>query len=327
MNKSGYKNSCFGILIHGGAKSQIIDEKYEIEDEMEKFLRSSISYAFDALKRGNSAIDSVETCVSIMEDSGVFNAGKGACLTIDKKIEMDASIMDGKDLSAGSIGMVKGIRNPIKLARQVMKRTDHVMIVSEGAIRFAKLLNMDLKQIRPSQQALNKYREMKKNMKNRWEKNNNLLYMSEKESHHFGTVGAVAIDKEGNVASAVSTGGRWLKMPGRIGDSAVIGAGFYADNRLGAACATGNGEYIMRTCMCKYACDQMKSKNALLSSKRSIIELTERFGKNTGGIITVDQKGGFGFAYNTRFMPVALVSSKDEKTRVYSKYNQSPLRI
>jgi beta-aspartyl-peptidase (threonine type) len=212
--------------------------------------------------------------------------------------------------------MVKGIRNPIKLAKQVMKRTDHVMIVSEGAIRFARQLNMDIKRIRPSRQALNKYRDIKRNMKNRWKKNNNLLYMSEKDTHHFGTVGAVAIDKEGNVASAVSTGGRWLKMPGRIGDSAVIGAGFYADNRSGAACATGNGEYIMRTCMCKYACDQMQSNNALLSSKRSITQLTERFGKNTGGIITVDQKGRFGMAHNTRFMPVALITSKDEKTHL-----------
>jgi L-asparaginase / beta-aspartyl-peptidase len=323
MNKSGYKASNFGILIHGGAEtSKTISKSSERKDKIEKFLRSSVSFGFDALKQGNSAIDSVETSVSLMEGSGVFNAGMGACLTIDKKIEMDASIMDGRDLSAGSVGMVNGIRNPIKLARQVMKRTDHVMMVSEGATRFAELLNMDIKRIRPSQQALNKYMNIKRNMKSRWKKNNDLLYMLlEKDTHHFGTVGAVAIDKEGNVASAVSTGGRWLKMPGRIGDSAVIGAGFYADNRSGAACATGNGEYIMRTCMCKYACDQMQSKNALLSSKRSITQLTERFGKNTGGIITVDRKGRFGIAHNTRFMQVALISSKDEKTRLYSKYN------
>jgi L-asparaginase / beta-aspartyl-peptidase len=325
MNKSGYKNPCFGILIHGGAKSRRISKSSEREDEIEEFLRSSVSFAFDALKRGNSSIDAVEAAVSIMEESGVFNAGKGACLTIDKKIEMDASIMDGRDLSAGSVGMVSGIRNPIKLARQVMKRTDHVMIVSEGAIRLAELLNMDIKRIHPDQQALNKYRDIKRDMKNRWKKNNNLLYMLEKDTH-FGTVGAVAIDKEGNLASAVSTGGRWLKMPGRIGDSAVIGAGFYADNRLGAACATGNGEYIMRICMCKYACDQMQYDNALLSSKRSIAQLTERFGKNTGGIITVDQRGRFGIAYNTRFMPVALISSKDEKTRL-QEHNQRAFGI
>ncbi len=316
MNKSGYKASHFGILIHGGTETnRRIHKSSEREDKIEKFLRSSISYGFDALKQGNSAIDSVEASVSVMEDSGIFNAGMGACLTIDKKIEMDASIMDGRDLSAGSVGMVSGVRNPIKLAKQVMKRTDHAMIVSEGAIRLAKLLNMDVKRIRPSQQTLNKYRDAKRKMKNRWKKNNDLLYMLKKETHHFGTVGAVAIDKDGNVASAVSTGGRWLKMPGRIGDSAVIGAGFYADNRSGAACATGKGEYIMRTCMCKYACDQMQYDNALLSSKRSITQLTERFGNNTGGIIAVDQKGRFGIAHNTSFMPVALLSSKDEKTR------------
>ena len=136
----------------------------------------------------------------------------------------------------------------------------------------------------------------------------------EKNHHHYSTVGAVAIDKDGNVASAVSSGGIWLKMRGRIGDSAIVGSGIYADNKSGAACATGYGEYIMRLCLCKYACDQMHSKNsALLSSKKSIDMLTKRFGKNTGGIITVDLKGRFGRAYNTRSMPTAMITNKNQK--------------
>ena len=134
------------------------------------------------------------------------------------------------------------------------------------------------------------------------------------QQQHYSTVGAVAIDRDGNVASAVSSGGIWLKMHGRIGDSAIIGSGIYADNKSGAACATGYGEYSMRLCLCKYACDQMQSKNsAPLSSKKSIEMLTKRFGKNTGGIITVDTKGRFGIACNTRSMSTALITNKNQK--------------
>jgi beta-aspartyl-peptidase (threonine type) len=134
-------------------------------------------------------------------------------------------------------------------------------------------------------------------------------------------VGAVAIDKEGNVASAVSTGGRWLKVPGRIGDSGIIGAGFYADNSLGAACGTGTGEFFMRLCLCKYACDLMPSNNAYLSSRKSIDLLTKRFGHSTGGMITVDPKGKFGIACNTKSMPTALITNKDENIRIAFEYS------
>ena len=317
MSKSEYSNSYFGILIHGGADTKRIGQSTEKKDKIRRFLESSVSHGFDALKKDNIAVDSVEIAITSMEDSGIFNAGKGACLTLDKQIEMDASIMDGRDISAGCVGMVKGICNPIKLARQVMERTDHVMIVSDGVNKLAKLSNMHIGRSSPNQQSLNKFYDIKRNMKNRWKKNNDLLFMAlDHNNRHLGTVGAVAIDKEGNVASGVSTGGRWLKMSGRIGDSAVIGGGFYADNKLGAACATGIGEYIMRLCLCKYACDQMQSNNALLSSNRSIAVLTKRFGKNTGGMITVDRKGRFGVAYNTHSMPVASITSKDEKVKI-----------
>ncbi len=317
MSKSEYSNPYFGILIHGGADTKRIGQSTEKKYKIRRFLESSVSHGFDALKKYNTAVDSVEIAITRMEDSGIFNAGKGACLTIDKQIEMDASIMDGRDISAGCVGMVKGISNPIKLARQVMERTDHVMIVSDGVNKLAKLSNMHIGRISPNQQSLNKYYDIRRNMKNRWRKNNDLLFMAlDHNNRHLGTVGAVAIDKEGNVASGVSTGGRWLKMSGRIGDSAVIGGGFYADNKSGAACATGNGEYIMRLCLCKYACDQMQSNNAFLSSNRSIAVLTKRFGKNTGGMITVDRKGRFGVAYNTHTMPVASITSKDEKVKI-----------
>jgi beta-aspartyl-peptidase (threonine type) len=317
MNRSDHRNSHFGILIHGGAKTKKIKGSSKRAAEISRFLKSSVLDGFNLLKKGSNTVDAVEAAVVIMEDSGVFNAGAGAALTIDKQIEMDASIMDGKDISAGCVGMVQGIRNPIKLARKVIERTDHVMIVSEGALKLAKLLNIDVEQSYPSQKLLDKFNKRKKEMKNKMN-NNKLLGISSEHSgnNYYGTVGAVAIDREGNVASAVSTGGTWLKLHGRVGDSAVIGGGFYADNSLGAACATGHGEYIMRLCLCKYVCDQMQVNSALLSSEKSIVLLTKRFGKNTGGIITVDTQGRFGIAYNTRSMPVASIKSKDEKIRI-----------
>jgi L-asparaginase / beta-aspartyl-peptidase len=308
----------FGILIHGGASV----EKIKRTNEITKSLKYAVSYGFDLLKRSsNEAVDSVEAAVASMEDSGVFDAGVGAYLTIDKTVEMDASIMDGRDISAGSVGMAAGIKNPIKLARQIMERTDHVMIVSDGVTKLSKLLGNTVEEYphELNEKILNEYNELVKNVRIKWKKNSKLMMLSsavsqEKNHQHSSTVGAVAIDKNGNVASAVSSGGIWLKMHGRIGDSAIIGSGIYADNRSGAACATGYGEYIMRLCLCKYACDQMESKSsARLSSKKSIDILTKRFGKNTGGIITVDLKGRFGIAYNTRSMPTAMITKKNQK--------------
>jgi beta-aspartyl-peptidase (threonine type) len=314
-NRKGFD---FGILIHGGAGVK----KIKRTDDITRSLKSAVSNGFDLLKRSsNKAVDSVEAAVASMEDSGVFDAGVGSYLTIDKTVEMDASIMDGRDISAGSVGMAMGIKNPIKLARKIMERTDHVMMVSDGVTRLSKLFGNTVEEYPQelNKKILNEYNKLMKNVRIISKKNNKLTMLSsaasqEKSHHHYSTVGAVAIDKDGNVASAVSTGGIWLKMSGRIGDSAIIGSGIYADNKSGAACATGYGEYIMRLCLCKYACDQMQSRNsAHLSSKKSIDVLTERFGKDTGGIITVDLKGRFGRACNTRFMPTAMITNKNQK--------------
>ena len=314
-NRKGFD---FGILIHGGAGVKKINRT----DDITRSLKSGVSNGFDLLKRSsNKAVDSVEAAVASMEDSGVFDAGVGSYLTIDKTVEMDASIMDGRDISAGSVGMAMGIKNPIKLARKIMERTDHVMMVSDGVTRLSKLFGNTVEEYPQelNKKILNEYNKLMKNVRIISKKNNKLTMLSsaashEKSHHHYSTVGAVAIDKDGNVASAVSTGGIWLKMRGRIGDSAIIGSGIYADNKSGAACATGYGEYIMRLCLCKYACDQMQSRNsAHLSSKKSIDVLTERFGKNIGGIITVDLKGRFGRACNTRFMPTAMITNKNQK--------------
>jgi beta-aspartyl-peptidase (threonine type) len=317
MNKSDSILSDFGILIHGGAGTEKIKKSSKRAKEITNSLISSVCNGFEILRNENgTAVDAVESAVANMENSGVFNAGLGSCLTVDKQIEMDASIMNGKDISVGSVGMVQNIQNPIKLARLVMESTDHVMFVSEGANKLAKLLGMEFRHYKISQQKLKTYNRYYKQMKSRWRKNNQLL--TSHNNNHYGTVGAVAIDREGNVASAVSTGGRWLKIHGRIGDSAIVGAGIYADNGLGASCTTGIGEFIVRLCLSKYACDYMgrQNNNALLSSNMAIAKLTQKFGKNTGGIITVDTKGQFGAAMNTQSMPIALCISKTKKVKV-----------
>jgi L-asparaginase / beta-aspartyl-peptidase len=303
-----------GILIHGGIKTKRIKLSTQSIEKTTKSLRESIFNGFDVLKKSNSAIDAVEAAVVCMENNESFNAGLGSCLTIDKTVEMDASIMNGKDISAGSVGTIKGVINPIRLARYIMDHTNHVMLVSDGAIKLAKELNMYNNQIEISKRKLKKYNELIRNIN---KKNNNNNKISYYHSQHHDTVGSVAIDKEGNVAAAVSTGGRWLKMSGRIGDAGVIGSGLYADNKLGAACATGHGEFIMRLCLCKYACDLMKKNDASFTSKKSISLLTKRFGKNTGGIITIDRNGNFGYSHNSKTMPVALINSKDEKIRSF----------
>lgn len=317
MNKFDSTLSDFGILIHGGARTEKIKKSSKRAKDITNSLMSSVCNGFEILRKENgTAVDAVESAVANMENSGVFNAGLGSCLTVDKQIEMDASIMNGKDISVGSVGMVQNVQNPIKLARLVMESTDHVMFVSEGANKLAKLLGIEFRHYKISQQKLKTYNKYYKQMKSRWRKNNQLL--TSHNNNHYGTVGAVAIDREGNVASAASTGGRWLKIHGRIGDSAIVGAGIYADNGLGAACATGIGEFIIRLCLSKYACDYMgrQNNNAFLSSNMAIAKLTQKFGENTGGIITVDTKGRFGAAMNTQSMPIALCMSKNKKIKV-----------
>jgi L-asparaginase / beta-aspartyl-peptidase len=303
----------YGILLHGGAKTKKIGVKSKKAEKIIKNIGFASKAGFSLLKQGNSATDAVEASVTTMENSRAFNAGRGSCLTINKSIEMDASIMSGKDLSAGSVGMVHDIANPIKLARRVMEESCHVMLVSTGALEFAKLVNVPMKKNQPDRNSLNKYNKLMKDFRKSWKKNNIKPPDPMLEHDESGTVGAVAIDIDGNVASAVSTGGRWLKMCGRIGDSGIIGGGFYADNKVGAACATGNGEFIMRLCLSKYTCDRMKARDAIYSSRKAIRELTRKFGANTGGIIAVDAHGRFGISHNTPSMPVSWISSEDQK--------------
>lgn len=319
----------FGILIHAGAGNRsFAGISSGRTEEIRRSLELTASQSYDLLSKRRTetestcVLDAVEIAVVRMEDSGLFDAGiKGSYLTSKGQVEMDAAIMNGRDLSAGSVGMVKNVKNPVKVARLVMQRTDHVMLVSRGVTEFGKFLDLEFKHCRPTTRSLAKYNLYKKNenriIQKEWPRNSR-LYMSGTKflDKHYGTVGAVAIDRAGNTASAVSTGGRWFKMSGRIGDSAIIGSGFYADNGSGAACATGVGEFIMRLCLAKEACVFMRKYNAKIASNRAIKLLSDRFGKNSGGIITVDKNGHFGMDMNTLSMPIAICTNHTKKAQI-----------
>src|SRR5918912_357169 len=198
----------FGVMVHGVAGPDKIIKSSKHGQEISRALEDSVSAGYDFLSAGYDAVDAVESAVASMEDSGLFNAGIGSCLTLDKRIEMDASIMDGKDLAAGSVGMVQNIQNPVKLARKVMEKTDHVILVSDGAYKLAEVLNFGIgAPLIPTQQKLETYDTLRKKEKKTWTRNYELLLPSclnkndnnnkNDKQRHFGTVGAVAIDRNG----------------------------------------------------------------------------------------------------------------------------------
>ncbi|MGI0078321.1 MAG: isoaspartyl peptidase/L-asparaginase family protein, partial [Nitrososphaerales archaeon] len=256
----------FGIVVHGGAGSFTPSSREDVE-KRRRNLRNSVETGFHMLRRGKSAADAVEAAIKILEDSQVFNAGSGAALTLEGKVSTDASMMKG-DLSCGSIAASNVVKNPISLARQVMEKSDHVLIVgSENLWKFAAAVGIRYHELKPAPFRLKQYRDnlvqMKIGRMDTWPKNFALLkrYSLQNEKltpEKSDTVGAVAIDKSMKVCAGVSTGGRWLKLPGRVGDSALVGAGLYADDSSGAACATGAGEDIIRVGLCKSVCDFMR---------------------------------------------------------------------
>ncbi len=315
----------FGIIVHGGAGSLTISPEAGIA-KRRRVLRDSAESGYNVLLRKGSATDAVEEAIKVLEDSAVFNAGSGACLTLEGRISADASIMNG-DLRCGSIGAANGVRNPISLARLVMERSDHVLMVGDENLRkFANAVGMKYFQLKPAEFRLRQYHDnvakMTKGKVATWPKNFNLLrnYFAKTqggEADKSDTVGAVAIDRFGKLSAGVSTGGRWLKLPGRVGDSAVIGAGLYAENSSGAAVATGAGEDIIRVCLCKVVCDFMKmGADAHTACEAAISSLSHVIGQGVAGVIAVDRLGRFGSARNTEMMQRAFKFSSMRKTHV-----------
>ena len=298
----------YGIILHGGAGRYRLFTKEFIEKRKQELKKAAL-YSFDELKKG-SALDAVEAAVEYMEDSGLFNAGKGSSLTITKEVEMDAGIMDGKTLRCGAVACVKSIKNPIKLARLVLEKTDHIFLAGPGAEKVAEILGMKREPIVVTSEKIRKFEKaFRLWLKGKWGTH---LFRLKTIYRDFieGTVGAVAIDKYRNIAAATSTGGYSLKLPGRIGDTPLVGCGFYADNSAGGASATGIGEYLTLIFACKTACDFMRQGvSAMKAAEATIDILTRRFGLHTGGIITVDPMGRLGFAYNTQGMSKSIMTS------------------
>ncbi|RLE57181.1 MAG: asparaginase [Thermoprotei archaeon] len=290
------------ILVHGGAGRWRRVPKERLL-ECRRVLREAIEVGFEVLKSG-SALDAVVEAVARLEDSGLFNAGRGSALNLRREVEMDAGVMWGRDLSVGAVAAVRNVRNPIKLARAVMERTDHVLVVGAGAEWLAKVFGQYQEHVIDGDRLQRFERYLREWVEGRgftWLRRN--VELAKLLGIVQDTVGAVALDRSGNVAAAVSTGGYWLKLPGRVGDSAVPGAGFYADNSCAAASATGVGEYIMRFCLCYRVCDLVRRGYHPQDAATVVIEeLTKLFGDNTAGVIVVDVRGRIGVAFNTEGM-------------------------
>jgi beta-aspartyl-peptidase (threonine type) len=287
------------LIVHGGAGT------WQPERSQPGVLgvKKAAVTGFDVLKNGGTAVDSVLEAVSSMEDDGVFNAGYGSSVNIDGQIEMEASIMDGNMLRAGAVGLLRDIKNPVRLAKIVMEDTDHVFVVGEGAEKLARIHKLPRRNPM-TELRLRYYNEQKKILLGDKPELPKLAKLVKKHPGMFNleTVGAVALDRDGKVAAATSTGGFPLKLPGRIGDSPIIGCGTYADNEAGACSATGVGEVAMRLVLSKKVCDYMQDGKSAQNAVELAIRLVNRripFGYNHMGLAAVDLQGRFGVAHNS----------------------------
>ncbi len=276
------------LIAHGGAGAD--------PDDRETYrgsLRAALAAGWARVLAGGSALDAVEACVVAMEDDPRFNAGYGSVLTEAGTVECDASIMEGERLQAGAVGAVSRVPNPVTLARRVLEDGRHVLLVGEGALAFARERGVPL--CDPS--ALITERQ-------RGRLRERLAERRPLPTAGGGTVGAVAIDRRGRIAAATSTGGMIAKRAGRVGDSGVIGAGTYADNRLGGVSTTGDGEAFIRTVLAKTAVDILKDLDAPELAAQVAMDVVREDGGGEGGLILLDWRGRLGFAYSTPFMPV-----------------------
>jgi beta-aspartyl-peptidase (threonine type) len=287
------------IVVHGGAGTW----QPERSQEGLRGVKEAAKVGFDILKNGGSSFDSVVEAVAVLEDKGAFNAGYGSSLNIEKEVEMEASVMDGKTLEAGAAGLLRDIRNPVRLARIVMEKTDHVFMVGDGAERLAALYHLERRN--PVTELRLRYYEDQKKQLQAGEYTLPKLYELVKrhpELFRLDTVGTVAIDRDGNVAAATSTGGFALKLPGRIGDSPLIGCGTYADNLVGACSATGVGEIAIRLVLAKTVCSYMESGKPAEDAVEAAIKLVNKrisASYNSMGLVAIDTQGRFGAAHNS----------------------------
>ena len=325
----------WAVVLHGGAgviERSHMDAKTEAAYRAD--LQTALQKAADTLDKGGSALDAVEAAIRFMEDDPLFNAGRGAVFTAAGKNELDSAIMDGSNLKAGAVAGVTRTRHPISLARAVMEKSPHVMLAGSGADEFAQEHGLEM--VPPSyfvterrwQGLVNELKKEGKPIPPRPAgappaPTKPVAEIESPEAHKFGTVGVVALDKQGNIAAGTSTGGLTAKMWGRVGDSPIIGAGTYADNRSCAVSGTGTGEYFIRLTVARTICALVQYKGMTLQQAADDViqhQLTNM--KGDGGIIAIDTKGDMVWSFNTPGMYRARVSEggkpetgmyKDEK--------------
>jgi len=301
------------LIVHGGA--------WDIPDEAIDACKAGCQRALSAgwfiLSAGGSALDAVEAAVVVLEDDPVFDAGFGSHLNLDGQVECDAIVMDGATLRAGSVAALKHLRNPIRLARKVLEHCPHMMLVAGGAERFA--VEQGLPLCAPEELVADAERDA-------WLKCRNSKHAAaHHRGHEQGTVGAVAIDREGRLFAATSTGGTCCKLPGRVGDSPLIGCGCYADSEVGGVSCTGYGEAIMKVVLAKTTADFLRhspdaeihpdiilpkqpSPTPASMAARAAVHILAKRTHATTGLILLDRQGNPGFAFNTPRMAYAYVA-------------------
>jgi beta-aspartyl-peptidase (threonine type) len=300
-DQSNMQTKKLGLVIHGGAgtieRSKMTPK---CEHEYRVGLERALTAGYEILKRGGSSLDATEAAVCVLEDNPHFNAGKGAVFTSAGTNEMDAAIMDGKKLMAGAVACLKHIENPVSLARLVMEKSGHVMMDGDGAEAFAKKNGIEL--VDPKYfyteerwEALQKIRTAEKGGGG-----GKRFIITDQDRH--GTVGAVSLDQNGNLAAATSTGGTTNKYAGRVGDSPIIGAGTYANNATCAVSATGDGEYFIRASVGHDISALMEYRRVSLNeAAQAVLDKVAKLG-GTGGLIAIDREGNIALPFNTSGM-------------------------
>ncbi len=278
------------IAVHGGAGNLGADDPASSgEPDAPRLVgvRRAAQQGLSVLAAGGSALDAVEAAVRILEDDPTYNSGTGACLTAAGDVELDASIMDGETLRCGAVAVVKDVKNPVALARRVMERSSHVLLAGPGASAFAREMGFppydNALLVTPAQRA-------------RFE----ALRGAGPGSH--GTVGAVARDARGHLAAATSTGGMVMKLPGRVGDTPLIGSGTYADDALAAVSCTGHGERIIQLTLARHAADLVGRGLSAMEAARAAVRLLAERVRGEGGLVVVGGQGEVGFAHSTPVM-------------------------
>jgi beta-aspartyl-peptidase (threonine type) len=292
-----------GLAIHGGAGTI---ERSSMTPEKERRYRAGLERAlkagYEILNRGGSSLDATEAAVRVLEDDPHFNAGRGSVFTSAGTNEMDASIMDGRTLKAGAVASVKHIKNPIGLARLVMEKSPHIMLDCAGAEAFATANGVELVDQKYffTQERWDALQKVKAAEKHRASGDGKSFLITDQDRH--GTVGAVALDKNGNLAAATSTGGMTNKMPGRIGDTPVIGAGTYANDQTCAVSCTGDGEYFIRASAAHEVSALMQYRGLKLQdAAQTALDTVKQLG-GTGGLIAIDKNGEIALPFNTNGM-------------------------